>query len=298
MLRRWLLIVTSLASLSGAAAPAQEPAAAPTPAAAGKLRDPVKDIYAGYTPDFIRHIERQSGWGRALRGWKRSEKEMKLSYEESFFTLSMLHTDQRTNALINAALKKEAAGQYREALKIYQLVIEKYPRVMYRVSPHGVFVEASQYCQRRILRFPPKDLAFYRTLYDARAKEAFESARRRYSLLGLSDVVDTMLATSFGGRAVSELGNAALDTGHYLAALEYFATVRDFFPDRNLHTPELALKIDYCRRMLGQKSAGGVTTVSERVQSGSLWSTVLVLTSQAVSLNVVPPRSKSEYWKK
>ena len=217
--------------------------------------DPYKGIYASYKPDFIEHIEKQSGWQRALRGWKRTEKEMQLSYEKGFFTLNMIHEDQRANALVAAALKKEAQGQYREALKIYQLVIDKYPRQMYRVSDYGVFVPASQYCQRRILRFPAGHLAFYRTLHDPRAKEAFESARRRYSLLGLSDVVDTMLATTYGGKAVMELGSVALDTGHFLAALEYFTVVSDFFTDKALHTPELALKVAYCRKMLGRDGA-------------------------------------------
>jgi hypothetical protein len=40
------------------------------------------------------------------------------------------------------------------------------------------------------------------------------------------------------------LGDAALDRGHYLEALEYYETVRDFFPDKDLQTPELTLKIE------------------------------------------------------
>ncbi|KKL40787.1 hypothetical protein LCGC14_2367890, partial [marine sediment metagenome] len=212
----------------------------------------------------IAYIEKRSGWRGALQGWKRTPKQMRLSSEKGFYTLNLIHEDQRANALIKAGLKKEGEGQYREALKIYQIVIEKYPRVLYRISAYGVFVPISQYCQRRILRFPPKHLAFYRTLYDARAKEAFDSARRQYSLLGLSDIVDTMLATSYGGQAVMALGNAALDAGHFLAASEHFATVRDFFPDKSLHTPELQLKIDYCRKMLGSTplATGGSTELS------------------------------------
>ena len=212
-------------------------------------RDPYKGVYSDYTPDFIKKIE-SAGWQRAYYGWKRDTEQMKLSSEKGFFTLNILNEDSRADALVKAGLKKEQEQQFGEALKIYQQVIEKYPKTLYRVAENGIFVPISQYCQRRILQFPPSDLQHYRELYDARAREAFEQAQQQYSLLGLSDITDTMLATSYGGNALLELGNAALDTGHYLAALEYYTTVWELFPDKHLKTPELALKIAYCHRSL------------------------------------------------
>ncbi len=230
-------------------------------------RDPYKDIYTDYTPDFIQKMT-SAGWQRPYYGWRRDEEQMKLSSEKSFFTLNILNEDSRADALVEAGLKKEREGQFREALKIYQQVIEKYPKTLYRVAENGVFVPVAQYCQRRILLFPASDLQHYRQLYDARAREAFEQAKRQYSLLGLSDITETMLATSYGGRALMELGNAALDTGHYLAALEYYTTVRDYFPDEELKTPELTLKIAYCHKSLGtalnrSASEGNGSTASD-----------------------------------
>ncbi len=181
--------------------------------------DPVKGVYADYVPDFIEMIERGDAYSRPFRGWKRDEEAMKLSSEPRFFTLNVLNEDSRANALVTAGLKKEADSQFREALKIYQQVIEQYPSAMYRVSDYGVFMPVGQYCQRRILQFPAEDLRFYRTLYDAAAREAFLQAERTYSLLGLSDIAEQKMATSYGGKAVMALGDAALDTGHYLAAL-------------------------------------------------------------------------------
>jgi len=168
--------------------------AAPTNAAVAArpaLADAYDDLYSGYRPDFIGLIERESGYGGLFRNWKRDEEEMRLSTERSFFTLNRLDEDARANALVEAALQKETLQQHREALKMYQMVIEKYPHALYRVSPHGIFVPAAHYCQRRILRFPAADLAFYRSLYDARARESYEQARRHYSLIGLSEIADT-----------------------------------------------------------------------------------------------------------
>jgi outer membrane protein assembly factor BamB len=255
--RHWCLVCVVMISviLVLTRMAAAQPPAADGAASVSTVRDPYKDLYADYVPDFLRKIETGSNSTGPFRGWKRTEEEMQLSTEPTFFALTVLDEDSRANALVAAGLKKEQEGQYREALKIYQQVIEKYPQAMYRVSRHGVFVPVSQYCQRRILGFPPTDLAFYRSLYDAQAREAFEQARRQYSLLGLSDIVDQMLATSFGGQATLELGDAALDSGYYLAALEHFTTVRDFFPDAALKTAELQLKIAYCEKMLGSSVA-------------------------------------------
>ncbi|MCG3179232.1 MAG: Outer membrane protein assembly factor BamB [Phycisphaerae bacterium] len=255
--RAWFLVAAAAMLISADAAVAQ-PADAPAPAKPS--RDPYKDLYRGYKPDFIDMIAgRSREYSGIFRGWQRDEKEMKLSTEPNFYTLNYIQEDTRAAALVEAGLARESAGQYREALKIYQQIIEKYPSEMYRVSDYGVFVPVAQYCQRRILSFPPKELAYYRTMYDAPAAEAFLQARRQYSLLGLSDVAGQMLATSFGGRALIALGDAALDSGHYLAALEYFTTVRDYFAgDRELRTAELALKIAYCRKMLGESPETGM----------------------------------------
>ncbi|MFO7897611.1 MAG: PQQ-binding-like beta-propeller repeat protein, partial [Planctomycetota bacterium] len=218
-----------------------------------RQKDPFKDNYQGYKPDFLELIRTRVGYKQPLRMYPVSREEMRVSSEKSFFTLNTIPTDQRANALVDAALGKERSERYREAGKIYQMVIDKYPHDMYRVCDYGVYVPVSQYCQRRILGFPRRALEHYRTLYDPAARESFESARAKNSLIGLSEIADTMLATSYGGRAILELGNANLDTGHYLAALEHFNTILQHVPAPELRTPELELKMTYCRKALGME---------------------------------------------
>jgi outer membrane protein assembly factor BamB/tetratricopeptide (TPR) repeat protein len=246
------LIISLLTCAAWAGQPAP-PKVAPPKAAPAK--DPFRDQYKNYTPPFLWLIREGSSYAGVTRGWPRPESVMRLSTEPSFFTLNMIHEDSRANALVEAAREREKKGQFREALKMYQLVIDNYPDALFRASKYGVFVPISQYCQRRILNFPASDLVHYRTLYDARARESFEQARRKHSLIGLSEVVDGMLATSYGGRAIVELGNASLDAGHYLAALERFGTIHQFFPRPELRTPELDLKAAYCQKMLGRTPA-------------------------------------------
>ena len=244
------LCLVWLLGAGGPAVAADKPAPTKAPPA---RKDPYKGLYEGYTPDFVRQIDQRAGYGGEFSGWKMPEKTMRLSSERGFYTLNLVHEDARANALVEAALMRERQGRYRDALKMYQIVIDRYRDVLYRVSPYGVFVPIAQYCQRRILGFPHEALAHYRILHDGRAREAFEQARRKNSLIGLSEIVDAMLATSYGGRAIVELGNASLDSGHYLAAMEYYTTIRDFFPRAELRTPELDLKVALCRKMLGGK---------------------------------------------
>ena len=183
------------------------------------------------------------------------DKQMELSFEPTFYTLNDLagysKPEPRSSALVRAALEKEQQGEFREAMEIHQKVIDQHPDDLYRISKFGIYVPVSQYCQRRILRYPAADLAFYRSKHDAPAKEAYEQAVRKNSLEGLAEIIQSMLATSYGGRATLALADAALDRGHFLEALEYYETIRDVFPDKELHTPELALKIEFCHKMLG-----------------------------------------------
>jgi outer membrane protein assembly factor BamB/tetratricopeptide (TPR) repeat protein len=221
-----------------AAAPGARPAApSPQPTT-------YEELYKGYFPDFVtRDASRWAPRGR--------DEPLKLSYQKDFFNMSVVTEDARVDALIAFAKKREEAREYREAMAAYRKVLEEYPDVLYRIAEQGIFIPARRYCQRRILAFPPEELRFYRALYDAPAREAFERARRRYSLLDLREVADSMLATSYGDNALFELGNAALDIGHFEEALDCYAQVRDEFPDTDVDRDALALKIAYCRKALG-----------------------------------------------
>ena len=93
------------------------------------------------------------------------EKQLELSFEPTFYTLNDLagysKPEPRSSALVRAALEKEQQGEFREAMEIHQKVIDQRPDDLYRISKFGIYVPVAQYCQRRILRYPAQDLAFY-----------------------------------------------------------------------------------------------------------------------------------------
>lgn len=245
---------------------------APAPAADGEIPDPFRDLYKGYIAAFQNYLPKSGGYrSDGFAGWFKDEEEMKLSSEKTFFTLNEVEEADRANAMVGEALRKEKENKYRDALKLYQMVIDKFPEVMYRVSEQGVFVPIRRYCQRRLLDFPASDLAYYRTLYDARAKEAYEQAKRRNSMSGMAEIVESMLATSYGDNALLELGNAALDAGNYLEALELYTLLTSSFKDSDCLTPDLQLKITYCQKMLGDKpGAGGKASAKSELSPADL----------------------------
>jgi outer membrane protein assembly factor BamB len=265
--------------------------------AAGPPKDPYRHVYADYVPPFVR-LARDEQAGTFYRRLARPADEMARSTERSFFTLSQIEETDRANALIAAGVAKECEGKYADALAIYERlytqVLVTHPNVLYRVSEHGVFVPAWQYVQRRILDFPGRHLAYYRTKYDARARERFEQARSKYSLAGLADIVDHLLATSYGDNALHELGRAALDQGHYLEALEYFSSIRAHFGESECLTPELDLLAEHCRRRLGVRPRqDGTGTRPSRLAAEELARLRRVVRSHPPARPAVPSRRPS-----
>jgi outer membrane protein assembly factor BamB/tetratricopeptide (TPR) repeat protein len=222
--------------------------------------EPFKSDYLNYIPDFIAKMKGNNYWNY-------SEKEMERSSETKFYTLNEVEEVNRANALVKVAIESEESGDFRKAMTMYQDIINKFSiasnnnEVLYRVSSYGVFVPVAQYCQRRLLNFPKEHLDFFRTLRDPEAKELFDEAVKKYSLDLFSEIVDKYLATTYGGKSLMFLGDAALDRGNYLEALEYFKTILQYIPDQNLLTPELNLKVQFCEKALGQK-------VSENIGAG------------------------------
>lgn len=218
--------------------------------------EPYKAEYLNYSPDFVKKVVEQYRW-------QYSEKEMERSSEIKFYTLNEVEEVNRANALVKVAIESEESGDYRKAMTMYQDIINKFSiasgnnEILYRVSSYGVFVPVAQYCQRRLLNFPKEHLDFFRTLRDPEAKELFDEAVKKYSLDLFSEIIDKYLATSYGGKSLMFLGDAALDSGNYLQALEYFRIILEYIPDKNLSTPELYLKVQLCEKALGQSVSTG-----------------------------------------
>ncbi len=212
-----------------------------------EMPDALRDRYKGYTPPFLSLTAEKQPLAVSGAG-------MKLSREKSFFSQNLLYDSERATAFVQMALEREAKGKKREALKLYQTAIDRFPNEVFRVSEFGVFVPVSEYCQRRILGLGKETLEYFRTLYDSKARQAYETSMKQYSLVGYQEIVDTMLATSYGDDALLALGDAALGEGNFEQALEYYEKIRALFTGSNSDTPELRLKMKLCLKELNRKT--------------------------------------------
>src|SRR5262245_55543589 len=87
-----------------------------------------EDLYKDYAPDFING---------------KSHNLMQLSQQSTFYNRADVMSDERANALLREGIKKEQAGEFREAVKLYQRIVEKFPDALTQLSPYGVFGSSS-----------------------------------------------------------------------------------------------------------------------------------------------------------
>jgi outer membrane protein assembly factor BamB/tetratricopeptide (TPR) repeat protein len=180
---------------------------------------------------------------------------LKLSFQPWFYNMAQVEHDYRVDALLKRADELSATGDYRAAMKLYHEVIDRFPDDLWRVQADGVFIPSGYYAQRQLLRMPREQLLYYRTLHDAEARAIFERAVKYYSPLDFAVVAERYLATSYGPRALWELGNAALDQQAFAKALFYFEQVRDYGGAHDIAPDELALRLAVCYRRLGRDAA-------------------------------------------
>ncbi len=200
-----------------------------------------QDIYGGYQPDFL-DKQRLS-----------KNQPLKLSLQPWFFNMAQVEHDYRVDAFVKKADELFAVKDYRGAMKLYHEVISSFPNDLWRIQPDGIHVPSGLYAQRQLLRMPKEQILYYRTLHDAEAQQLFERAKKFYSPLDFAEVAERHLATSYGPRALWELGNIALDLGHHAKALFYYNQIRDYCPLHDLSEADLALRVAACCKHLGRE---------------------------------------------
>ncbi len=198
-------------------------------------------IYGDYRPNFV-DTERLN-----------KNIPLKLSLQPWFYNMAQMEHDYRVDAFIKKADELFASGDFRGAMKLYHEVISNFPDDLWRVHGDGIFIPSAQYAQRQLLRMPKEQIFYYRTLHDAEARQLFDRAKKYYSPLDFAEVAERNLATSYGPRALWELGNMALDQGQYAKALFYYQQIRDYCKVHDVPQTDLALRLSACYKHLGRE---------------------------------------------
>ncbi|MBA4389168.1 MAG: hypothetical protein C0404_14440, partial [Verrucomicrobia bacterium] len=204
-------------------------------------------LYSGYSPAFSRSA-------------RPSDEELKYSRQANFMSMSDIQMDSQVKPIIDKANETaEKNKDFRKATEYYRRIIQEFPEDLYQIAPEGIFVPASLYAQLKVLAYPPKELAYYRMIFDPAAKEIFERAVKRYSIFDYKDIARVHLATSYGDDALFALGNAAIDNGNYDEARRYYEQLLaycglkdDDSDEIKLDRDQIWVRLAICYKYLGR----------------------------------------------
>ena len=164
----------------------------------------------------------------------RSDNLMKVSLQANYYNRAFVGEDKEMHlaGLVQAGLRAESSGDYPQAIRHYQAVLEKYPDALIPIGTGGadLFLLRCTHAAARCWQFPAKQLDYYRLQYDPPAREIFERALARFNVHELHELADFHLATTSGSKALLfELGRARARCGRRRPeAANYFRRLRQY----------------------------------------------------------------------
>ncbi len=187
-------------------------------------------------------------------------------------------TSHKADADLRSADNHARAGDYAEAVEIYQRVIQQFGDKVVDVpvekkaaaapeeeEDSRLSVNARRECQRRIASLPPEARALYRARVDAQAGRWFEQGKAGRDRAILRRVVDQVFCSSWGDDALELLGDLAFQEGQFAEALAaYTQLVPDrpasgldlVHPDPSVDLSRVAAKKLLCRVAIGDRPPG------------------------------------------
>lgn len=132
---------------------------------------------------------------------------------------------ERADATVQTYLARAKAylgdRRWNEAVDTLLQVMESSGNRLLEVTDRRL-VSLDQYCQLQLVSLPPEALAIYRSRVDAQAQKWYEQGIAGRDRRLLLDVVDKMLASSWGDDALVALGEIALEQGQFALARAYW----------------------------------------------------------------------------
>ena len=180
-------------------------------------------------------------------------------------------TDYAAETILRNAENNVRAGQWADAIDLYQRVIREHGGALVAVpndpaSTGGttLFIDVSRYCQTRIARLPPEALGIYRERVDPEADSLLALGLESDDLAPLRRVVSDYFFSAAGAQAAERLGDHAFRAGRFAEAVDYYRMVapidpqdadgspRLVHPDPNVPASRVAAKLLLCQAAQGR----------------------------------------------
>ncbi len=177
-------------------------------------------------------------------------------------------TSHEADARLRSAENHVKAGDFAEAIDIYQRVIQEFgDKVVEVPAEEGVAVDsrlsvnARRECQRRIAGLPAEVRALYRSRVDAQAGRWYSQGAADRDKLALRRVVAQAFCSSWGDDALDLLGDLAFQEGRFAEALSAYEQILPdrsggprtlIYPDPSVDLGRVAAKKLLCRAAIGE----------------------------------------------
>jgi len=181
-----------------------------------------------------------------------------------------LDSSEAAETLLRNAASHVKAGQWSEAVGIYQRVIEQYGEKVARLprdpdeaggdDEFVLFVDLREFCQRTLAALPDEARAVYRRRMDPEAERWFREGQSGRDVAALRRVVDQAFCTSWGDDAIELLGDLAFQDGRFVEALALYRRLAAddpenpfglIHPDPSVDLARVAAKKLLCRAAAG-----------------------------------------------
>ena len=173
------------------------------------------------------------------------------------------------DALLRSAENHVKAGDFAEAVEIFQRVTQQFGDNVVEVPPDApggsedsrLSVNARRECQRRIAVLPPEARALYRARVDSQAERWFRQGGAARDRAVLRRVVDQAFCSSWGDDALDLLGDLAFQDGQFAEALSSYTQLLPdraaglgglVHPDPSVDLARVAAKKFLCRAAIGE----------------------------------------------
>ncbi|QDV33606.1 outer membrane protein assembly factor BamB family protein [Tautonia plasticadhaerens] len=183
-------------------------------------------------------------------------------------------TSSAAESLLKTAASHVREGQWDSAVELYQRAISQFPEALTALGPDEasdaagadpdetleVFVNVSDYAQRRMAQLPPEALRTYRDRVDDQARLLFEQGRDGLDPGPLRRVVEAYFCSGWGDDAAELLADLAFQEGRFDEAAGLYrrllppsddAPLAWIYPDPSVDVARVAAKAILCDEAAG-----------------------------------------------
>ena len=170
-------------------------------------------------------------------------------------------SSHNADALLRSAENHVKAGNYAEAIEIYQRVTQQFgDKVVGVAGDPRLSINARRESQRRIAALPADARGLYRARVDAQAERWYRQALEGRDRSLLRRVVDQAFCSSWGDDALDLLGDLAFQEGQFAEALAAYTQLLPervlggaglTHPDPSVDLTRVAAKKLLCRAAIG-----------------------------------------------